>query len=47
MASHPDALIRPFTERTAWARNLAAPVRDYLQTESAGALALLLSLIHI
>jgi len=22
-------LTRPFTERTAWARNLAAPVRDY------------------
>ena len=41
MASRPDALTRPFTERTAWARNLAAPVRDFLQTESAGALALL------
>jgi len=27
--------------RTAWARNLAAPVRDYLSTETAGALALL------
>ena len=30
-----------FTERSAWARNLAAPVRDYLNTESAGAAALL------
>jgi Na+/H+ antiporter NhaA len=27
--------------RTAWARNLATPVRDYLSTETAGALALL------
>jgi Na+/H+ antiporter NhaA len=32
---------RPFTERTAWARNLAAPVRNYLGTESGGAVALL------
>jgi Na+/H+ antiporter NhaA len=30
-----------FTERSAWARNLAAPVRNYLNTESAGAAALL------
>jgi Na+/H+ antiporter NhaA len=35
------ALARPFSERTAWARNLAAPVRDFLSTESAGAVALL------
>jgi Na+/H+ antiporter NhaA len=41
MAARPSALIRPFTERTAWARNLAAPVRDFLNTESAGAVALL------
>jgi Na+/H+ antiporter NhaA len=41
MASRSDALTRPFSERTAWARNLAAPVRDYLSTESAGAAALL------
>ena len=34
-------LKRPFTERTAWARNLAAPVRDFLGTESAGAMVLL------
>jgi Na+/H+ antiporter NhaA len=41
MASRTNALTRPFTERTAWARNLAAPVRDFLSTESAGAVALL------
>jgi Na+/H+ antiporter NhaA len=41
MASRPGALTRPFSERTAWARNLAAPVRDFLSTESAGAVALL------
>jgi Na+/H+ antiporter NhaA len=35
------ALTRPFSERTAWARNLAAPVRDFLSTETAGAVALL------
>jgi Na+/H+ antiporter NhaA len=31
----------PFRGTTAWARNLAAPLRDFLATESAGALALL------
>jgi Na+/H+ antiporter NhaA len=30
-----------FSERTAWARNLAAPLRDYMNTETGGALALL------
>ena len=30
-----------FTGRTAWARNLAAPVRDYLSTETGGAAVLL------
>src|SRR6059058_3434975 len=30
-----------FRGRTAWARNLAAPLRDYLNTETGGALALL------
>ncbi len=30
-----------FRERTAWARNLAAPVRSFLNTETSGALALL------
>ena len=41
MASRPNVLSRPFTGHTAWARNLAAPVRDFLSTESAGAVALL------
>ena len=31
----------PFRDTTAWARNLAAPLRDFLQTETAGAVALL------
>ena len=31
----------PFSERTAWARNVAAPVRDYLSTESGSAIVLL------
>ena len=31
----------PFRGRTAWARNLAAPVRDFLATESGGAVFLL------
>ncbi|HET8672837.1 MAG TPA: Na+/H+ antiporter NhaA [Thermoleophilaceae bacterium] len=30
-----------FSERTAWARNLAAPLRDFLSTETGGALVLL------
>jgi Na+/H+ antiporter NhaA len=30
-----------FSERTAWARNVAAPVRDFLNTESGGAIVLL------
>jgi Na+/H+ antiporter NhaA len=38
-------MARPFTERTAWARNLAAPVRDFLNTESSGAMALLLAAV--
>ena len=37
----PMAETSKFTERTAWARNLAAPVRDFLGTESGGAVALL------
>ncbi|MDP9295003.1 MAG: Na+/H+ antiporter NhaA, partial [Actinomycetota bacterium] len=31
--------------RTAWARNLAAPVRDFLNTETAGAAALLVATV--
>jgi Na+/H+ antiporter NhaA len=41
VASRPNAPTLPFTERTAWARNLAAPVRSFLSTESAGAVFLL------
>src|SRR4051812_27671369 len=32
---------RTFTGRTAWARNLASPVRDFLSTETGGAIVLL------
>jgi Na+/H+ antiporter NhaA len=35
------ASVTPGTGRTAWARNLAAPVRSFLNTESGGALVLL------
>jgi Na+/H+ antiporter NhaA len=35
------ARIPSFTGRTAWARNLAAPVRDFLKTETGGAAVLL------
>src|SRR5439155_14436889 len=31
----------PFRGRTAWARNVAAPLRDFLNTETGGAVALL------
>jgi Na+/H+ antiporter NhaA len=41
MASRVTSLARPFTERTAWARNVAAPVRDFLGTESSSSVALL------
>jgi Na+/H+ antiporter NhaA len=34
-----------FTERTAWARNIAAPVRDFLNTEASGATVLLLAAV--
>jgi Na+/H+ antiporter NhaA len=35
----------PFRDTTAWARNLAAPLRDFLATESGGAVALLAAAI--
>ena len=35
------AVTNGLSERTAWARNLAAPLRDFLNTQSAGAVALL------
>jgi hypothetical protein len=38
-------MAEPPSGRTAWARNLATPVRDFLSTESAGAAALLIALI--
>jgi Na+/H+ antiporter NhaA len=34
-----------FRERTAWARNLAAPVRDFLGNETAGAMVLLVAAV--
>jgi Na+/H+ antiporter NhaA len=36
-----EALAKPFSGRTAWARNLAAPVRDFMTTETGGAVVLL------
>src|SRR2546429_9407929 len=36
-----EAQTTPFTGRTAWGRNLAAPVRDFLSTESGSAAILL------
>ena len=41
MSAQPGAEPAPNTGRTAWARNLAAPVRDFLNTESGGAVVLL------
>jgi Na+/H+ antiporter NhaA len=35
----------PFTERTAWARALPTPLREFLETESAGAAALLAAVL--
>jgi Na+/H+ antiporter NhaA len=37
--------VEPSTGRTAWARNLAAPVRDFLKTETGGALMLLFAAV--
>ena len=36
-----EAQTTPFTGRTAWGRNLAAPVRDFLSTETGSAVVLL------
>jgi Na+/H+ antiporter NhaA len=36
-AGSPDGQAAPYTDRTAWARNLAAPVRDFLSTETGSA----------
>src|ERR1700685_341852 len=40
-----SAQTTPYSGRTAWARNLAAPVRNFLSTETAGATALLAAAI--
>src|SRR4051794_23029391 len=36
-----EATARPFAGRTAWARNLEAPLRDFLRTETGSAVVLL------
>ena len=36
-----DAQATPMSGRTAWARNLAAPVREFLGTETGSAIVLL------
>jgi len=41
MASAPST---PYSARTAWARNLAAPVRDFLSTETGGAIAMVVAI---
>jgi Na+/H+ antiporter NhaA len=41
VVSTASAAAPSFRDRTAWARNLAAPVRDYLSNETGGAIALL------
>jgi Na+/H+ antiporter NhaA len=40
-----DAGSSPYVAKTAWARNLAAPVRDFLSTETGGAMVLLVATI--
>jgi Na+/H+ antiporter NhaA len=40
-----DAQATAFSGRTAWARNLAAPVRDFLSTETGSAVALLVATV--
>ena len=40
-----EARATPLTGRTAWARNLAAPVRDFLNTETGSAVVLLLATV--
>jgi Na+/H+ antiporter NhaA len=35
----------PYTGRTAWARNLAAPVRDFLSTETGGGFVMLVAVV--
>jgi Na+/H+ antiporter NhaA len=40
-----EARATPLTGRTAWARNLAAPVRDFLSTETGSAIVLLVATV--
>jgi Na+/H+ antiporter NhaA len=40
-----EARALPLTGRTAWARNLAAPVRDFLSTETGSAIVLLIATV--
>ena len=37
--------VAPFAEKTAWGRNLAAPVRDFLSTETGGAALMLVATV--
>src|SRR5262245_20277759 len=39
--TQPGAPAIPWSRRTAWARNLQTPLREFLRTETAGALVLL------
>ena len=45
IAPYGDAEATPYTGRTAWARNLAAPVRDFLSTETGSAIVLLAAVL--
>jgi Na+/H+ antiporter NhaA len=36
-----EAAARPFSARTAWTRNLQTPLREFLRTETGGAVVLL------
>src|SRR4029450_4072239 len=40
-SADPNARPSPFTGRTAWARNLETPLREFLRTETGGAAVLL------
>jgi Na+/H+ antiporter NhaA len=44
-SADPNARPSPFTERTAWARNLQTPLREFLRTETGGAAVLLAAAI--
>src|SRR5436305_5348896 len=45
VTSEAEAQATPFGGRTAWARNLAAPVRSFLSTETGGAFVMLAAAI--